>query len=167
LLGIYFYIWRIIELYWNEAIHLGALYLILFSLVTPGVTRSYLLDADLLYLIPKPQIIRKERNKLNQFIFMVIAKYDELALDIEYSSRFNSSEPRFLFPKSRRIFKVRTPENVLLEFCLKAFIRNRRYRFLYIRMIGFPYSMVYGAPLFTKLFFKLLYPYGPDTCFIQ
>ena len=107
------------------------------------------------HFIKEVEIERKQRNKWNQLIFMLSANFVEGAPTIDYQPFFGSaSEPRFLFPKSRRIFKERTSQNDFLEFCLKALIRDRTFRGLYVKAILIPFL----GPFCIQILFQFVLP---------
>jgi len=69
-----------------------------------------------------------------------------------------ANRPQFLFRDSRRVFSERNPENLVLEFCLKAFLRNGSGRNAYLATIGIPAGLGLFLPAVPQfiLFFVMI-----------
>ncbi len=79
------------------------------------------------------------------------------SLEIEKAATYNRRKPLLLFRGSKRIFKVRNEENGLLEFCLKAFLRNKTYRSSYFKLVGVTSLALAFLPPWLKVVIYLLF----------
>ena len=85
---------------------------------------------------------------------MFFSVFDENApVKVEAIPKKQKKKPSFLYRNSRRIFKVRTQENSLLEFSLKAFFRSREDLSIFFRMLIIPNFII---TLYPANWFKLI-----------
>ena len=88
---------------------------------------------------------RDQRQKLKYVRF--VYQFSDGTLK---TSKLNRKHP-FLLPRSRRIFKVHSAENALVELFIKAFVRNGQYLFHYFYIIGITVSaLLILPPLWMK-----------------
>ncbi|MCH1625365.1 ABC transporter permease [Ferdinandcohnia quinoae] len=83
-------------------------------------------------------IDRREKLKYIKYIFM----FSEF---VEKEHKPSRREP-FIFKKSKRIFKKRSPQHAIRELFIKGFLRNRTYIFQFLQMTGITISAIIILP---------------------
>ncbi|MEI5906369.1 ABC transporter permease [Bacillus spongiae] len=95
------------------------------------------------WFIKEVDIENIEKTRMIKFIF-------QFSNEVKQPSFSKKKKPRIFYRQSQQIFQKRNAENGLLEFLLKAFMRNSRDRSSYIQLISITLLAVSFLPLVLK-----------------
>ena len=133
------FLWEMAHFLFKEHMTIGMLFFIFFNvmisvlLVKRRFTSTHHFDHDL-------AIEQLEKTKWIHMIF-------QFSWDIEkVSTQSNKRNKPFLFPKSNRLFKKRTPTNGFLELFIKVIARDRQYILAFLQIVGITTGAIFVLP---------------------